>query len=49
MLIREMGNVETFIYNTIAEGKIARTTDDLQKLIGFQTSIIEIVKQALLG
>jgi Predicted nucleoside-diphosphate-sugar epimerases len=36
-----------FIYNTIAEGKMARTTDDLQKLIGVQTSLKETVMQAL--
>ncbi|WP_339324389.1 SDR family oxidoreductase [Paenibacillus sp. FSL W8-0194] len=38
-----------FIYNTIAEGKMARTTDDLQKLIGFQTPLKEIVIKALQG
>ncbi|HWO53659.1 SDR family oxidoreductase [Paenibacillus sp. FSL M7-1455] len=38
-----------FIYTTIAEGKMARTTDDLQKLIGFQTPIKEIVIKALQG
>ncbi|MNI55878.1 hypothetical protein D3C73_1108540 [compost metagenome] len=36
-----------FIYNTVAEGQMARTSNDLQKLIGFQTSIKELVLKAL--
>ncbi|MEC0206436.1 SDR family oxidoreductase [Paenibacillus lautus] len=38
-----------FIYNTIAEGNMERTTDDLKKLIGFQTPINELVIKALQG
>ncbi len=38
-----------FIYNTVAEGRMARTSDDLQKLIGFQTTIKENVIKALQG
>jgi NAD(P)H dehydrogenase (quinone) len=36
-----------FIYHTISEGKMERATDDLQKLIGFQTPIKELVRKAL--
>lgn len=36
-----------FIYNTIAEGKMERTTDDLHKLIQSQTPLKELVIKAL--
>lgn len=38
-----------YIYNTIAEGKMERTSDDLHKLIGFQTPLKELVIKALQG
>ncbi|MDR6881441.1 SDR family oxidoreductase [Bacillus sp. 3255] len=36
-----------FIYKTIADGKMERTSDDLQKLIGFHTPLKELVLKAL--
>ncbi|MGG1518858.1 SDR family oxidoreductase [Paenibacillus oryzisoli] len=36
-----------YIYHTIAEGHMEKTTDDLQDLIGRQTSLAELVARAL--
>ncbi|MNN27709.1 Quinone oxidoreductase 2 [compost metagenome] len=42
-----LANTTAYIYKTIAEGTMEKTTDDLQHLIGFQTPIKELVIQAL--
>ncbi|NEN86096.1 SDR family oxidoreductase [Paenibacillus elgii] len=41
--------ITAFIYDTIAAGNMERTTDDLHKLIGFQTPVKELVIKALQG
>ncbi|QJC50712.1 SDR family oxidoreductase [Paenibacillus albicereus] len=38
-----------YVYTAIAEGKMARTTDDLVKLIGYETPMKELVGKALQG
>ncbi|MEC0267817.1 SDR family oxidoreductase [Paenibacillus anseongense] len=46
-LPKSAAETTAFIYRTIAEGQMERTTDDLQQLIGFQTPIKELVEKAL--
>ncbi|SDC55087.1 NAD(P)H dehydrogenase (quinone) [Paenibacillus sp. UNCCL117] len=42
-----LAEMTAFIYSTVAEGKMERTADDLQKLIGHTTSIKQLVVEAL--
>ncbi|MCY9661580.1 SDR family oxidoreductase [Paenibacillus chondroitinus] len=46
-LPKSFAETTAFIYRTIAEGQMERTTDDLQQLIGGQTPIKELVEKAL--
>lgn len=47
LLVGAGAEMTAYIYQTIAEGKMERATDDLQRLIGNQTPMKELVVKAL--